>query len=114
MLQTTNIIPILLGSDINVYGMARSFYEAYGRQSIAYASVQFAPTKYSKIVDVKTIDGFNKDPIFIETMTKLAQHYASRKQKPILIACSDGYAELLGRHKDFLAKTFIVPYANDE
>lgn len=110
MEKEVNFIPVLLGSDINVYGMARAFYERYGVKSTAYASVQFAPTKYSKIVDVETFPGFNEDPGFIENMTKIAKRYKNLNKKAILIACGDGYVELVSKHKSFLQKSFVVPY----
>ncbi|MBW4804706.1 carboxylate--amine ligase [Loigolactobacillus coryniformis] len=105
-----DFIPVLLGSDINVYGMARAFYERYGIKSTAYASVQFAPTKYSKIVNVETFPGFSEDPGFIENMTKIAKRYENVNKKVVLIACGDGYVELVSKHKAFLEKTFVVPY----
>ncbi|MFC6169981.1 carboxylate--amine ligase [Loigolactobacillus jiayinensis] len=107
-----DFIPVLLGSDINVYGMARAFYERYGIKSTAYASVQFAPTKYSKIVNVETYPGFNEDPGFIENMAKIAKRYENINKKAVLIACGDGYVELVSKHKAFLEKTFIVPYVD--
>ena len=50
----TRFLPILLGSDINVYGMARAFHEAYGITSRAYAYFQLSPTKFSRIVRTST------------------------------------------------------------
>ena len=100
--------PLLLGSDINVYGMARSFYEEYGIVSVALASDQLAPTKYSKIVNVHVHPGFDTDPVFIEVM----REYAKTKDatKPYLvIACGDGYAELVAKHREELTKDYVCP-----
>ncbi|MEG3033039.1 MAG: carboxylate--amine ligase [Enterococcus sp.] len=98
---------------MNVYGMARAFYEEYGMKSTAYASFQLAPTKYSKIVDVNVIPGFDQDPVFIEELLKLAQtKYQDRGIKYLLVACGDGYAELLSQHKEEL-KEYYVFAAND-
>ncbi|WP_261806335.1 carboxylate--amine ligase [Lapidilactobacillus luobeiensis] len=104
--------PLLLGSDINVYGMARSFNELYGRKVKAIAGVQFAPTRYSKIIDLDLRPGFNEDPVFIQEMRKIAQEYADHSEPVILVSCSDGYTELIAKHKDELSKTFVCPYVD--
>ena len=108
--MTKEFTPILLGSDINVYGMARSFNEAYGIRVKALADVQLAATRYSKIVDVELHHGFSADPTFMDVMRKKMEIYKDHKEPVILIACGDGYAELLSKHKDELSKVFIVPY----
>ena len=102
--------PILLGSDINVYGMARSFNEAYGIKVKALADVQLAATRYSSIVDVELHHGFSSDPTFMDVMHKKMEEYKNHEEPVILIACGDGYAELLSKHQDELKKVFIVPY----
>ncbi|TSO25658.1 carboxylate--amine ligase [Lactobacillus sp. LL6] len=108
--MTKKFTPILLGSDINVYGMARSFNEAYGIKVKALADTQLAATRYSKIVDVELHQGFSEDPTFMEVMKKKMEIYKNHKEPVILIACGDGYAELLAKHKDELSEVFIVPY----
>jgi D-aspartate ligase len=102
--------PILLGSDINVYGMARSFNEAYGIKVKALADIQLAATRYSKIVDVELHHGFSADPTFMDVMRKKMEIYKDHEEPVILIACGDGYAELLAKHKEELSKVFVVPY----
>lgn len=110
-MQTEKFIPILLGSDMNVYGMARAFHEEYGITSIAYADHILAPTKYTKIVKVHETPGFSEDPIFSETLLKLAREtYNQQDVTYLLIPCGDGYAELLSKNKEKLAPyyTFIA------
>ena len=36
--------------------------------------------------------------------------YKDHEEPVILIACGDGYAELLSKHRDELSKVFVVPY----
>ena len=105
-----NFTPILLGSDFNAYGMARSFYEINGRRVKAYAEEQLAPTRFTNIVDVHIIPGFAEDPVFIESMRKIAKEYENSDEKIILLGMGDGYAELISKHKEELSKTFVCPY----
>lgn len=112
MADLPNFTPILLGSDMNVYGMARSFHELTNKPVDVYARLQLAPTRFSKIVNVHLIDGFDSDPTFIESMRKIAAQYEGHQEKLILIACGDGYAELISKHKDELSQTFVCPYVD--
>ncbi|MCT0151970.1 carboxylate--amine ligase [Fructilactobacillus fructivorans] len=107
-----NFTPVLLGSDFNVYGMARSFYELYGKRVKAYAQERLAPTRFTKIVDLTFIPGFSEDPVWFEEMKKLKQKYASHKEPVILIGCGDGYAELISKHKKDLEDVFVCPYVD--
>ena len=85
----TRFLPILLGSDINVYGMARAFHEAYGIVSRAYAYFQLSPTKFSRIVDVHIVPDFNNFVTFRDTM--LAEGKRLKQEDPdralLLIPC---------------------------
>ena len=111
MMEQMKFIPILLGSDMNVYGMAKAFHEAYGIKSVAYADHLLAPTKFSHIVTVHPKMGFDEDPVFTETLLALAKStYNNPDMHYLLIPCGDGYAELLAKNKEKLSPyyTFIA------
>lgn len=101
---------MLLGSDFNAYGMARSLYEIYGQPVKAFAQAQLAPTRFTKIVDVELIEGFAEDPVWINEMMKIKERYADHEEPVILIGCGDGYAELISKHKAELEDVFVCPY----
>lgn len=110
--EKLDFTPVLLGSDFNAYGMARSLYEVYGKPVKAFAQTQLAPTRFTKIVDLELIPGFSEDPVWINTMKKIKQRYADHKEPVILIGCGDGYAELISKHKKELEDVFICPYVD--
>lgn len=104
----TNFQPVLLGSDINAYGMARAFHEAYGLQSIAFAHFHLSPTKYSRIIDVRIVEHFDDAATFQQTLTEFAkQWYEQHPQTQLLlIPCGDVYANLLSDCEDALREYF--------
>ncbi|WP_099973957.1 carboxylate--amine ligase [Lactobacillus terrae] len=97
---------------MNVYGMARAFHEEYGGSVRAYAGAQLAPTRFTKIVNLTVFPGFAEDPVFIDKMREIAKEYQDHDEPVILIACGDGYAELISQHKEELSKTFVCPYVD--
>ena len=114
MKDAPSFTPILLGSDMNVYGMARSFHEMLGGAIDVYAREQLAPTRFSRIVNVHLIEHFDSDPTFIENMRQVAKIHADAPGKLLLIACGDTYAQLVSKHKDELSQWFICPYVDYE
>lgn len=107
-------VPVLLGSDINVYGMARCFYEAYGITSIALSETTLAPTKYSKIVTVEAHDHFSQEEVFMQIMREKIQTWKDDPRMFLLIACGDGYSTLVSKNKEELNQRFVCPYIDHD
>ena len=95
-------VPVLLGSDINVYGMARSFHEAYGLHSVAIGKGRLGATSNSRIVTVEVVEPrLEEDEVFCSTLIEFAGRYA--KDTPLLLVpCGDNYTKLLVRNQEAL------------
>jgi D-aspartate ligase len=105
---TTSFLPVLLGSDINVYGMARSFHEAYGVRSLALATFPLAPTRHSRIVDVELDQRLARDDGFVAALLDRAPALAARADRLVLVPCGDRYAELVSRFRRELGERYLV------
>ena len=104
------MLPVLLGGDANVYGMARSFYECYGVRSLAVCRRALPALAHSRLVRVAVQDpAFGQDHVFTATLLGLAAQYPGVPK--ILISCADDYTALLARHADALrgAYRFACP-----
>ncbi len=95
-------VPVLLGSDVNVYGMARSFHEAYGLHSVAIGKGRLGATSNSRIVTVEVVEPrLEEDEVFCKTLLDFAGRYP--KDLPLLLVpCGDNYVKLLARNQDAL------------
>ena len=110
MEKRTDFIPVLLGTDANAYGMARSFYEAYGLKSLAVGKGALVATANSKIVTVMVQEpNLEDDKVFVRTLTEFASkvHAEYGKDKTLLLVpCGDNYIKLLVRNQDQLRNLY--------
>ncbi len=100
--MTQAFVPVLLGSDMNVYGMARSFHEAYGIPSVAIGKGRLGATANSRIVTVEVVEPrLEEDEVFCKTLIDFAARYP--KDLPLLLVpCGDNYTKMLVRNQEAL------------
>ena len=104
--KTAGFLPVLLGSDMNVYGMARSFHEAYGVCSVAVGKGRLGATSNSKIVTVEVIEPrLEEDDVFVSTLREFAKRYPPELPL-LLVPCGDNYIKLLCRNQEKLRDVY--------
>ncbi len=97
---------ILLGSDENAYGIARSYYELFKTNAYSLCSRRL-PTSYnSKILDIKIIKNFDIEKVCIENLLKIGTNLKERYKKLILVPCSDHYMEICIKNKNILSSIY--------
>lgn len=96
-----NFYPVFLGSDANVYGMARSFYEAYRVTGAAICKRRLPATAHSRLVRIAVVEPrLEEDEVFVRTLVDFAK---GQSRTLLLFSCADGYTVLLARHRAALA-----------
>jgi len=101
-----NFVPVLLGSDVNVYGMARSFHEAYGVCSVAIGKGRLGATSNSRIVTVEVVEPrIEEDEVFCKTLIDFTARYP-KDVELLLVPCGDNYIKLLSRNQDTLREYY--------
>ena len=113
-MNNVNFKPILLASDINVYSMARAFYEEYKIKSLVVTKSVAGPTNHSKILEYKIVNNLDDTSIFLKTMDEIYDEYKTKYDKLILIGCYDNYVRLIIDNKDYLDKKFVLPYTTKD
>ena len=107
-------LPVILGTDINTYGMARSFHEAYGLRSLALGRLRQYATSDSAILDVNVHPNFDTDPTFRKQMLQIGQELSRRGLPLLLVPCSDTYVELVSRNRKILEPYFLFNCVSEE
>lgn len=103
-----NFLPVILGTDVNAYGMARAFYEEYKKKSLLIGRGKLFMTENTKILDVVVYDELTDD--FVGTLTKVHEGLKNNYDILILIASSDEYAAYAIKHKEELKDLYAMPF----
>jgi D-aspartate ligase len=104
--------PVLLGSDIGVYALARAFHEAYGVRSIVVAGAALGPVANSRIVDHEIVaDGHDAGQL-VERLLDVARRNAGTTL--VLLANSDWLVRVVVRNREALEERYVVPFLSEE
>lgn len=98
--KNEDFIPVLLGSDINAYGMARAFHMEYGVTSIAVSKINLTATANTKLIKFEFEPDLENPTKFINKLNEVYEKYKGKKL--LLVPCSDGYVTLLIKFQDQL------------
>lgn len=101
-------IPLLFAGDINVYSMARAFYETYGIKPFVYGKYNVWPCKNSKIMNYNFNDKIDNQEVFLKTIKEFAQKH--KEDTILLIGCGDSYVQLISANLGKLPDNIIAPY----
>lgn len=105
--KAENIIPVLLGADLNCYNVARAFHEKYGVISHAFGRYPIGATQNTRIINFTTVEKIDEHDTFVKTLNDFADKHAGSSL--ILMGCTDDYATMIIKHKNELSDRFITP-----
>lgn len=106
-----DLIPVLIGADLNCYNVARAFHEEYGAISHAFGKYSIGATKYTKIVNFHAVEHLDDPEILVSVLSDFANEHPDSTM--ILLGCTDDYATMLMKNKARLEDKFILPYIDE-
>lgn len=101
-----NIIPVLLGADLNAYSVALAFYEAYGVTAHVFARYRCGATENSKFIKTHICSGIDHAKIAVPELLKFAEEKEGAEL--LLIPCADWYVEMLEGARDELSRVYSI------
>ena len=111
-----DFIAVALGGDMNCYGVARAFYEAYGLKTVLLGKERVFPTSRStlfsdRLYDERLLD----DDVLIKLLTEVDDKY--RGVKKFVFATNDDYVRHIIHNKaaiEAISSDFIVPVISEQ
>lgn len=106
-----DFVPVILGTGLGAYNLARSLHEVFGVRSVALGRHALRETAHSRIVTVRTRRDFDDEQVILADLRALAQELAqSHPGAPLLLLPTiEHYTNVVLRHRDELDELYLVP-----
>lgn len=103
---------LLFAGDINVYSVARAFYDEYGVVPKVYGKYNAFPCANSKIMDYTANYEADQGSVFMDLVQEYALDHSSKKI--ILMGCGDSYVQLIADYKNDFPENVLTPTINGD
>lgn len=104
----SEIQPVILGADIGVYALARSFHEAYGVRSIVVSGAALGPVAHSQIIDNVLVEDGHDPRQLVDRLVSVAGEHPGKRL--VLMANSDWLVRVVVQHRAELEPHYVVPF----
>ena len=112
-MSSVDFSPILLGGDANAYGMARSFFEEYGKVSRTICKGAFHICQHSKLMSIDVCEpNLEDDEVFVKTLRSFADKFPH--ETLVLAPCGDNYTKMLVRNQNELRDRYLFSIMSPE
>ncbi len=101
-------IPVLMGNDINVYSMARAFYDEYQLKSHVFCKNISGPCQDSDIMTLVANPKIDINEVFLENINDFARKNIHKTI--LLVGCGDNYVKVISSNLPNLESNIIAPY----
>lgn len=106
-------LPVILGTDMNAYTMAISFYSQYGIKPVLVGRIPMAFTKDSSLIQAIYYNDETDDTKgFAEYLEKIALLYSLKYETLLLIGTNDFYVKLIIDNQESLSRSYLFNYVD--
>lgn len=110
--MSEQIQPVILGADIGVYALARSFHEAYGVRSVVVSGAALGPVAHSQIIDNVLVEDGHDPRQLVDRLVSLAAELSGKRL--VLMANSDWLVRVVVQHRAELEPHYVVPFLSED
>ncbi|NLT80371.1 MAG: carboxylate--amine ligase [Bifidobacterium crudilactis] len=109
-----DFLPVIIGTDLNAYYMARCFHDAYSIRPLVLGKQASLFTSYSSILDLQIIGDLWDEKLLVSTLISTAEKLHARYDKLLLVATNDFYVRLVVNNADVLSRHYLFNYVSSE
>lgn len=104
----SSLLPVIIGGDTGVYGIGRSFHEAFGCRCVVVASAPTEAIKRSVFFDIETIPPRLGDEELLAVLLGIAA--ANPGRELVLMANHDLFSAFIARNHEALRAHYALPF----
>ncbi|WP_265447720.1 hypothetical protein [Flexivirga meconopsidis] len=107
-----DFVPIIIGTNLNAYNIARSLHEAYGVRSLALGRYPSRETADSQILEVRARTDFGDPDVVVQVLDTVATEFPGRKL--LLLPTIEFYTNIVLERRAQLDPRYVIPLVDHD